>query len=270
MNAEIIKWGHQFEVMWGVYEMLVRRNREAMLKKKAIQDNISSSDNVQSMKSWIRKIEQSTLSVSSRLSAVETRLSGGVPGSGNTDALMMSGPVSKLILNKKRKNASEIAQLLDGELTTLHHEVVHYEQKLEHLTEQLGSLEQVNTMTKADIQTIHTLISQMNSKLELGMDHFERREPFVMRLKGMEIPIEFTGIIGGLLAFLVALLVIFNQKAVLLSPLFLGFVGVLLIVSALLKMVRTRSHANIQPYSAMPLKRPTAQIIPVQTERKEG
>ena len=256
--------------MWGVYQMLVRRNREAMLKKKAIQDNLSSSDNVQSLKSWIRKIEQSTMSVSSRLSAVETRLSGGVPGSGNNNALMMSGPVSKLILNKKRRNASEIAQVLDGELTNLHNEVVHYEQKLEHLKEQLASLEQVNTMTKADIQTIHTLISQMNSKLELGIERLERRDPFVMRLKGMEIPIEFTGVIGGLLAFLIALLVIFNQKTVLLSPLFLGFVGVLLITSALLKMVRTRSHTTKQPYSPMSLKRPAAQIVTAQTERKEG
>ena len=73
----------------------------------------------------------------------------------------------------------------------------------------------------------------------------------------MEIPIEFTGNIGDLLAFTIAILVAINQKAVLLSPLFLFLVCVLLIGSAMLKMVRTRSRNSLRPYFTMPLKTPS-------------
>ena len=53
--------------------MLVRKPKTKTTKKKTKKDT-SSQDNIQSMRSWIRKIEQTTSSVSSRLSAVEKRL----------------------------------------------------------------------------------------------------------------------------------------------------------------------------------------------------
>ena len=44
--------------------MLVRKKRENLLKKKVISVDPSSGENLQSLGSWIRKIEQSTTSVS--------------------------------------------------------------------------------------------------------------------------------------------------------------------------------------------------------------
>ena len=55
-----------------MFEMLTQREKKKMLKK----EDVVSEDNIQSLRSWVRKIEQSTMSVSSRLSAVEKRLSG--------------------------------------------------------------------------------------------------------------------------------------------------------------------------------------------------
>ena len=48
--------------------MLVSKRKAKTSKKKKKKD-ISSEDNIQSMRSWIRKIEQTAGSVSSRLSA---------------------------------------------------------------------------------------------------------------------------------------------------------------------------------------------------------
>jgi len=233
-------------------------------------EDSSSGENIQSLGSWIRKIEQSTTSVSSRLCAVEKRLSIGMMESESVHLVTMEGRVAKLVLNVKKKNAGELARALDGELNLLHNELVKQEQQLTSLKEQLVVVEKMNMEITAELQTVHTEMSQMNTTMELRLERTDRREPFVMRLGAMEIPIEFTGIIGGLLAFTIAILVAINQKAVLLSPLFLFLVGVLLIGSAMLKMVRTRSRSLMRPYFTMPLTTPSAQINPVPYERKEG
>ena len=102
------------------------------------------------------------------------------------------------------------------------------------------------------------------------MERLERREPLVMRLGTMEVPIEFTGIIGGLLAFTVAILVVLNQKTVLLSPVFLFVVGLLLIGSAMVKMIRTRSKTALRPTYSMPLTTRSGHINSLQYEQKEG
>jgi hypothetical protein len=250
--------------------MLVRKKRENLLKKKVMTGDPSSGENLQSLGSWIRKIEQSTTSVSSRLSAVEKRLSIGMMESESVHLVTMEGPVEKLILNGKKKNASELARALDGELSLLHNELVNQEAQLGSLKEQLVVVEKMNIAITENLQKVHTAMSQMNTTIELRLNRPERREPFVMRLGTMEIPIEFTGIIGGLLAFTIAILVVINQKAVLLSPVFLFLVGVLLIGFAMLKMIRTRSRSSLRPYFTMPLKTPSVQINPVQYERKEG
>jgi hypothetical protein len=250
--------------------MLVRKKRENLLKKKVMTEDPSSGENLQSLGSWIRKIEQSTTSVSSRLSAVEKRLSIGMMESESVHLVTMEGPVEKLILNGKKKNASELARALDGELSLLHNELVNQEAQLGSLKEQLVVVEKMNMAITENLQKVHTAMSQMNTTMELRLNRPERREPFVMRLGTMEIPIEFTGIIGGLLAFTIAILVVINQKAVLLSPVFLFLVGVLLIGFAMLKMIRTRSRSSLRPYFTMPLKTPSVQINPVQYERKEG
>jgi hypothetical protein len=82
--------------------------------------------------------------------------------------------------------------------------------------------------------------------MELKILQLAQRKPLVMRLGAMEIPLEVTGIIGGLLAFTIAMLVWLNQKEVLLSPVFLSGIGILLIGSAVLKTVRLRSHKQRQ------------------------
>jgi hypothetical protein len=250
--------------------MLVRKKKENLLKKKGINEESSSEENLQSFRSWIRKIEQTTTSVSSRLSAVEKRLSGGMSEPDNIYHIGMEGPIETLILDVEKKNERKLARLLDGELTLLHNEVTSQQQQTCCLKEQLEVIEMMNTTIKAELQTVRTTISEMSATSKLRMKRTEQHEPFVMHLGAVEVPIEFTGIIGGLLAFIIAILVLINQKAILLSPVFLFLVGLLLIGFALLKMVRSRSRNPLHPFFAMPLKTPSAQINPVPCERKEG
>ena len=77
--------------------------------------------------------------------------------------------------------------------------------------------------------------TQMSRDVNVRLEKIERREPPVMRIGSMEIPIEFTGVIGGILVFIIAILVIVGQKEIIISPIFLAVVGILLISSALFK-----------------------------------
>jgi hypothetical protein len=242
--------------------MLVRKKKENLRKKKEITDGSAKGENLQTIRSWIRTIEQTTTSVSSRLSAVENRLSGGMKGPENSILKGLEGPIATLLLNAKKKNAGELARMLDGELSLLHNELIKQQQETCGLQEQLGAFEKTSSTITTELQAAQTAISEMKTAMEVRMKRPERHEPFVMHVGALEVPVEFTGLIGGLLAFIIAILVLIDQKPILLSPVFLFLVGFLLIGFALLKMVRTRSRTPLHPFSTMPVKAPSAQINP--------
>jgi hypothetical protein len=250
--------------------MLVRKKKENLLKKKEITDGSAKGENLQTIRSWIRTIEQTTTSVSSRLSAVENRLSGAIKEPGNDILKGMEGPIGTLLLNAKRKNAGELARMLDGELCFLHNELIKRQQETCGLQEQLRAFEKTSTTITTELRTAQTAISEMKTAMELRMKRSERHEPLVMHVGALEVPVEFTGLIGGLLAFIIAILVLIDQKPILLSPVFLFLVGLLLIGFALLKMVRTRSRTPLHPFFTMPVKTPSVQIDSVPYEREGG
>ncbi|DAC71658.1 MAG TPA: hypothetical protein DSN98_09275 [Thermoplasmata archaeon] len=250
--------------------MLVRKRKENLLKKKGIAEGSDSEENLQTLRSWIRKIEQTTSSVSSRLSAVEKRLSGGMSEPDARNRIGMEGPVETLFTNVKKKNAGQLVRVLDSELALLHNEAAAQQQETCCLKEQLEVIEKRSTTMVAELQTVQASLSEIKTARELQVNRTERSEPFVVHLGALEFPVEFTGIIGGLLAFVIAILVLVDQKAVLLSPVFLFLVGLLLIGFALVKMVRSRSKAPLSPIFSLPLKTSSAHIDPVPCDRKEG
>jgi hypothetical protein len=239
------------------------------LKKKVEKTDSSPEDTLQSLRSWIRKIEQTTTSVSSRLTAVEKRLSGGMRESETVNQVSMQGPIETFVRNGKKRNSGELAHVLDSELAMLHNEMVKQEQDLLNLKNQLSVVVEKHTDLSLEIRSVRSLLAQFDEKLRLRMQRLERREPLVMRLGTMEIPIEFTGIIGGILAFIITFLVVLNQKAVLLSPFFLSGVGALLLGSALVKMVRTRSRMSLHPTYSMPVPTQSVHINTKQYEHKD-
>ncbi|HZD42560.1 MAG TPA: hypothetical protein VE134_00740 [Methanomicrobiales archaeon] len=113
------------------------------------------------------------------------------------------------------------------------------------LNTRVTEMEQAVSRAQNELRAAHTSIKQIAALLETRMQQLTQQKPLVMRLGAMEIPLEVTGIIGGLLAFAIALLVSLQQKEVLLSPVFLSGVGMLLIGSALLKTIRVRSRSHL-------------------------
>lgn len=250
--------------------MLVRKRKEKSSKKRGMNEGSDSEENLQSVRSWIRKIEQTTTSVSSRLSAVEKRLSGRMSGSDGLKTIGIEGPIETLFLQMKKKNTPEVARVLDSELTLLHNELVKQQQEMGSLKEQIVEIEKTNTTNTTDLETMQTTMTELNTTVELQMNQTERHEPFMMHLGSLEVPVEFTGIIGGFLAFLIAILVLIGQKEILLSPWFLFPVGLLLIGFALVKMIRNRSHKLRHPFLPLRLDTSSAQLDLAQLERKEG
>lgn len=250
--------------------MLMGKKKVNVLKRKAMHEECAAEENLQSLGSWIQKIEQTMASVSSRLSAVEKRLSGAAAEQNIRNPIGMQGPVETLLLHVKNKKTGQVARLLDGELSLVHNELVHQQQETDCLKKQIQDIKETNARNAIDVQTMQTSISKINIAMEQHTKHAERPEPFMMHVGAVEIPIEFTGVIGGLLAFTVAILVLINQKAVLLSPVFLFSVGALFLGCAVVKILRSRTRTMKNPSFSMPFNPPAAQINAVASKQKEG
>jgi len=226
--------------------MLVSKRKAKTGKKKKKKD-ISSEDNVQSMRSWIRKIEQTTSSVSSRLSAVEKRISRRNLDSPN-DSLpgtILEGPIERIFADlkeeKNSKDIEEVSRILDSEFAIMQEELISQENEITSLEGQLGTISSSLAEIKEEIQKLQTSETQRSYEMNVRLEKIECREPPVMRIGRMEIPIEFTGVIGGILAFIIAILVVVGQKAIIISPVFLSIVGFLLIGSAVFKTINIGS-----------------------------
>ncbi|HVQ01542.1 MAG TPA: hypothetical protein VMT57_08510 [Candidatus Thermoplasmatota archaeon] len=207
----------------------------------------SSEDAAQSLPSWVQKIEQSTNSVSARLTAVEMRLTGGFTSAGEKLLSVNEGPVERFFTEKKsgkKKTLMEHAKALDQELFFVIAELEKRKQKHHDLEVQVQELERSLSTMQHDLREMEEVMTPMREMVEKKAQLFEQRKPLMMKLGAVEIPVEVTGIIGGLLAFSVAILVALDQKAVLLSPVFLAAVGMLLLGSALVKTIRLRSRAT--------------------------
>jgi len=250
--------------------MLLRKKKENFSRKKDAVRGADSEENLQSFRSWVRKIEQTTASVSSRLSAVEKRLSGGMMNADTSSKCSLDGPIQRLFSTGKKKNTPDVARVLDSELVLLHNELVKQQQETNCLKEHLGEMQEKHTRITTELETMQTVVAGLHTAMDLQKNKTERQEPFVMHFGSLEIPVEFTGIIGGLLAFVIAILVLIDQKEVLLSPWFLIPVGFLLIGFAFFKMLRLRSRTSLYPCLPHPLNKPPAQLTLAAYERKEG
>ena len=226
--------------------MLVRKHKAKTSKKKTKKDT-SNQDNIQSMRSWVRKIEQTTNSVSSRLAAVEKRISRRNLESSNDliQRNLLEGPIERIFADlkeeKNSKDLDEVSKILDSEFSIMQEELVSQENEISSLESQLTTISASLAEIKEEIIKMQTAETQISQDVNVRLEKIERREPPVMRIGSMEIPIEFTGVIGGILVFIIAILVIVGQKEIIISPIFLAVVGILLIGSALFKTINLRS-----------------------------
>jgi hypothetical protein len=219
--------------------MLVNKNKEN--KNKIRKDTITSEDTIQSFRSWVRKIEQMTNSISCRLAAVEKRISSRKNGNSNNSILTdtIEGPIEQIfsVLKEEKgsKNIGEVSRLLDREFTVMQEELIALQNDISSLKEKIDGLDSYLSSFKEDLNNFKISDSKLLKNINIRLEKIERREPLVMKLGNMEIPIEITGIIGGILAFIIAIIVIVGRRDIIVSPLFLTLVGFVLIGSALFK-----------------------------------
>jgi len=229
--------------------MLTHKRKLKTTKKKTKKDT-STQDNIQSVRSWVRKIEQTTNSVSSRLAAVEKRISKRNMDSSNNSLsiTMIEGPIERIFADlkdeKNNKGLVEVSKILDSEFSIMQEELVSQENEISSIESQLTTISVSLAEIKEEIKNVHTAETQLSRDLHIRLEKIESREPPMMKIGSMEIPIEFTGIIGGILVFIIAILVIVGQKEIIISPIFLAIVGILLIGSALFKTINLRSGFN--------------------------
>ena len=196
------------------------------------------------MRSWVRKIEQSANSISSRLSAVEKRISRGAGPDSNllTVETSVGSSISKAladIQNIDDKDFEEVAKILGNELAIIHGELVSQQNEISLFKEQADDLNDSLDKIKEEINKTQEFEERFFKDVEERIGKIENRAPPTMKLGRIEVPVEIAGVIAGGIAIIAAFFVMIDKQSILVSPGFLAVVGVVFIGTALLKTVKT-------------------------------
>lgn len=227
-------------------KMLNKTKDKTGLIKKKNKDAIEEyEDNLKSMRSWVRKIEQSSNSISSRLAAVEKRLSGrkydpdidnNIPGN------ILEGPIERVFASLKEeklgKDMVEVSKILDSEFNVMQDEIVTQQTEITGFKNELEEIEKSIVELKADIVKTREAQDQYFKSLYTRVEKIEKHTPLIMKLGRMEVPIEIAGVVAGGIALFAALMVAIGNNGVLVSPVFLGFIGMVFILSTLFKTMK--------------------------------
>lgn len=182
---------------------------------------------ITSLKGWMRKLEQSNGSLSSRLLAVENRLS--------------FLPNQYTSLSSHQYHDIPLYQIDEYQANKLN------TSSQDHIIEQLQTMNEELLQLKEQITQYENLIADVEEQKQQLRSHLKdmesqyRKHAFIMKVHGREIPLEITGIIGGVLAFLIAALILFGGKDIIMTPLFLGLIGIIFIGSSIFRTLHKQS-----------------------------
>ncbi len=224
--------------------MLVNKNKT---KKKKGKNTITSEDTIQSFRSWIRKLEQTANSLSSRLSAVEKRISKRKSNiyDNSISENMLDRPISKIFESlrdeKNVENIEEITNVLDDEFSILQEELIQQQTEITTIKEKFKEMDTTLTMLTEELKKENTISATVLNDVTTRVEKIESREPPTLKIGKMKIPIEITGIMGGILAILIAVLLAIGVNEVVTSPVFMAVVGFILIGSAVFKTFDLKS-----------------------------
>lgn len=227
--------------------MLVNRNKTKNNNKKKNESKIVE-DNIQAMRSWVRKIEQTTSSISSRLSAVEKRISIQKMDTlkhSISDVTITKEPTEKVIFELKENGKSDEKtdyifgvvdnkfSMLQNEIELQHEELKKVEDKIQETNISINNLEE-------NLKKTREMEIKFLTDFRQRIEKIEHTAPPVMKIGKMEVPIEISGVIAGFIAIVAALFVNYKMTSFLISPVFLGIVGFIFIASALFKSIKAR------------------------------
>lgn len=178
-------------------------------------------DNVAEMNTWMRNLEQNVMSLSARLGAVENRIS---------IHIMPSGGQKKHVSNNEDDSDSSQEASIDENTIGQFHQM---DEELQRIIVSLKENEK-------KLDALHAF--KVNTEKEL-LDSHGKKHPhtMVMKVGEKEIPLELSGVMGGMISFVVALLLFLDLSEVVLSPWFLVGIGGLFLFSSFL---RTRTGGS--------------------------
>ncbi len=174
---------------------------------------------------WLQRTQQRIESIEKRLDAVERRLSGesftGTRFGGVVEEESKSGKLKEIIENFEKE-----IQSLKKDIETIQ------KHKITASADGKNDKGAVTISIKrgADYSKELASIERRLEKLEKS-----RKTTPTVKVGKVEVPIEITGIIGGLLAFLIAALLFAGYKNLVISPPFVIFIGFVLMIATALK-----------------------------------
>jgi DNA repair exonuclease SbcCD ATPase subunit len=227
--------------------MLVSKNKDKKNNKKKNESKIIE-DNIQSMRSWVRKIEQTTSSIGSRLTAVEKRISTQKidPAKHSISGVtIIEGPIEKVISElkengKSNENLKYVFDVVDSELSMIQDELESQQAELKIAEDQIQEITKSINAIDENLKKAHDLEVRFLTDFRERIEKIEHTAPPIMKIGKMEVPIEISGVIAGFIAIIAALFVNYQMTSFIISPVFLLLVGLIFIASALFKSIKAR------------------------------
>jgi len=193
------------------------------------------------LRSWIRRMEQNIDSLDKRLDAIERRLSGEkfVPpkmgkredaGGGHSRAL--ENEIDALSKKMKDEIKAIRAELLKFERVERNIPSSSKEGEIGH--KKSPTIISLKSETKKMSTSGGPTYTKELADLERRMERLEKRKATV-KVGKIEVPVEITGIVGGILAFVIAALLFEGYKDLVISPVFVMFVGIVLVFATGIK-----------------------------------
>jgi len=175
---------------------------------------------------WLQRLQQRIESIEKRLDAVERRLSNeaftGAKFGGTTEEEKKSSAKLKEVVENLRKEIDSLRKNIEAVQRNGAPANVSGENAEKPVT--------ISIKRGADYSKELASIERRLEKLEKS-----RKNTPTVKVGKIEVPIEITGIIGGLLAFLIAALLFAGYKNLVVSPPFVIFIGIVLMVATALK-----------------------------------
>lgn len=188
---------------------MVKLRKEKVVK-------VDKKEGINEINNWLQRIQQRVESLEKRLDAVERRLSGE-----SFEGIKFVGRV---------KDESGLIEKLEGEIKELKEEL----KKLnEYRKEDKKEKEVVISLKKKEIGD--NVLREI-ANIERRLERLEKKKAApTVKVGKIEVPIEITGIVGGLLALFIAVLLFGGYKKLVISPPFVMFIGVVLLTATALK-----------------------------------
>ena len=167
---------------------------------------------------WIQKLEQNIKSIEKRLDAVERRLSG-----------------ESFKSTKFRYNVKEKEDISKDELSKIKEKIKIIEMKISELEKKepvtISLKRNSSAKGNKEIHDFDKSISELKERLK----KLESRET-VVKIGKIEFPIEITGIVGGIIAIIIAIILLSGYKNIITTPSFVFAIGLILLISVAIKI----------------------------------